>query len=84
MIGHQWRHFGAPYVDCHTDYSGQGTDQLAEVIHTLKTNPDDRRIIMCAWNPPDIKSMVLPPCHVLCQFYAFDGELSCLLFQRSG
>ena len=51
VYGFQWRHFGAEYVDMHTDYSGQGVDQLAEVIHTIKTNPNDRRIIMSAWNP---------------------------------
>ena len=51
VYGFQWRHFGADYVDMHTDYSGQGVDQLAQVIHTIKTNPDDRRIIMSAWNP---------------------------------
>ena len=52
VYGFQWRHFGAEYVDMHTDYSGKGVDQLAEVIHTIKTNPNDRRIIMSAWNPP--------------------------------
>lgn len=51
VYGFQWRHFGAEYVDMHTDYSGKGVDQLAEVIHTIKTNPNDRRIIMSAWNP---------------------------------
>ena len=51
VYGFQWRHFGAEYVDMHTDYSGQGVDQLAQVIHTIKTNPNDRRIIMSAWNP---------------------------------
>ena len=51
VYGFQWRHFGAEYVDMHTDYSGQGVDQLAEVIRTIKTNPNDRRIIMSAWNP---------------------------------
>lgn len=51
VYGFQWRHFGAEYVDMHTDYSGQGVDQLAEVIRTVKTNPNDRRIIMSAWNP---------------------------------
>ena len=59
--GHQWRHFGAKYVDCHTDYHGQGVDQLAQVIHTIKTNPNDRRIIMSAWNPTDLNQMALPP-----------------------
>ncbi|NXN14741.1 TYSY synthase, partial [Indicator maculatus] len=66
------------------DYSNQGVDQLQKVIETIKTNPDDRRIIMCAWNPKDISLMALPPCHALCQFYVQSGELSCQLYQRSG
>ncbi|NWU90394.1 TYSY synthase, partial [Upupa epops] len=67
-----------------SDYSNQGVDQLQEVIKTIKTNPDDRRIVLCAWNPKDIPLMVLPPCHALCQFYVLNGELSCQLYQRSG
>jgi thymidylate synthase len=51
VYGFQWRHFGAEYVDCDTDYTGQGIDQLADVIHKIKTSPYDRRIIMSAWNP---------------------------------
>ena len=51
VYGFQWRHFGAKYKDMYTDYTGQGVDQLARVIHTIRTNPDDRRIIMTAWNP---------------------------------
>src|SRR5271169_1074740 len=51
VYGFQWRHFGAEYVDCETDYTGQGVDQLAEVIHKVKNSPYDRRIIMSAWNP---------------------------------
>ncbi|XP_049626092.1 thymidylate synthase isoform X3 [Suncus etruscus] len=66
------------------DYSGQGVDQLQKVIDTIKTNPDDRRIILCAWNPKDLPLMALPPCHALCQFYVVNGELSCQLYQRSG
>ncbi|CAN8098189.1 unnamed protein product [Discula destructiva] len=69
VYGFQWRHFGADYVDAKTDYTGQGVDQLADVIHKLKTNPYDRRIIMSAWNPKDLKIMALPPCHMLAQFY---------------
>ncbi|XP_040443324.1 thymidylate synthase isoform X2 [Falco naumanni] len=65
-------------------YTNQGVDQLQKVIETIKTNPDDRRIIMCAWNPKDISLMALPPCHALCQFYVLNGELSCQLYQRSG
>uniref|UniRef100_A0A8C0NDJ8 Thymidylate synthase n=2 Tax=Canis lupus familiaris TaxID=9615 RepID=A0A8C0NDJ8_CANLF len=66
------------------DYSGQGVDQLQKVIDTIKTNPDDRRIILCGWNPKDLPLMALPPCHALCQFYVVNGELSCQLYQRSG
>lgn len=83
VYGFQWRHFGAAYTDMHTDYSGQGVDQLQQVIDTIKNNPNDRRIIMCAWNPVDVPKMALPPCHCLCQFYVADGELSCQLYQRS-
>jgi thymidylate synthase len=88
VYGFQWRHFGAEYVDCDTDYSGKGVDQLAQIIHTLKTNPYDRRIILSAWNPPDFPKMALPPCHVFAQFYVNFPEgqkpkLSCCLYQRS-
>ena len=69
VYGFQWRHFGAQYKDAHTDYAGQGVDQLAEVIDKLKNKPYDRRIILSAWNPADLKKMALPPCHMFCQFY---------------
>ena len=69
VYGFQWRHFGAEYVDAKTDYSGQGVDQLAEVIDKLKNKPYDRRIILSAWNPADLKKMALPPCHMFAQFY---------------
>ncbi|XP_007899121.2 thymidylate synthase [Callorhinchus milii] len=84
VYGFQWRHYGADYKDMHSDYTGQGVDQLQKVIDTIKNNPDDRRIIMCAWNPKDVPKMALPPCHALCQFYVLNGELSCQLYQRSG
>ncbi|OJI89869.1 hypothetical protein ASPTUDRAFT_60532 [Aspergillus tubingensis CBS 134.48] len=69
VYGFQWRHFGAEYVDAKTDYTGQGVDQLAEVVKKLKENPFDRRIIMSAWNPKDMRIMALPPCHMFAQFY---------------
>jgi len=83
VYGFQWRHFGATYTDMHADYEGQGIDQLAQVIETIKTRPEDRRIIMCSWNPVDLPAMALPPCHCLVQFYVAEGELSCQLYQRS-
>lgn len=93
VYGFQWRHFGAKYVDALTDYTGQGVDQLAEIIYKLKHNPYDRRIILSAWNPADLKLMALPPCHMFAQFYVSypkseDGEkkkggLHCQLYQRS-
>jgi thymidylate synthase len=83
VYGFQWRHFGAQYVDMHTDYTGQGIDQLINVIETIKNRPEDRRIIICAWNPADLSKMALPPCHCLVQFYVANGELSCQLYQRS-
>lgn len=67
----------------HDDYTNQGIDQLQNVINTIKNNPSDRRIIMCAWNPIDLPIMALPPCHCLVQFYVSNGELSSQMYQRS-
>jgi dihydrofolate reductase / thymidylate synthase len=67
VYGFQWRHFGAEYKDMHTDYTGQGVDQLMRLIDTIKTNPDDRRLVLTAWNPAALKDMALPPCHMFCQ-----------------
>lgn len=81
--GFQWRHFGAQYVDCSTDYSGQGVDQLANCVHMIKNDPTSRRIILSAWNPSDLGQMSLPPCHAMAQFFVSGQELSCMMFQRS-
>ncbi|XP_034226838.1 bifunctional dihydrofolate reductase-thymidylate synthase-like isoform X2 [Prunus dulcis] len=83
VYGFQWRHFGARYTDMNADYTGQGFDQLLDVIDKIKINPDDRRIILSAWNPSDLKLMALPPCHMFAQFYVANGELSCQMYQRS-
>jgi len=84
VYGFQWRHFGAQYRGMNDNYQGQGVDQLKNVIETIKRNPNDRRMIMCAWNASDINKMALPPCHCLVQFYVSENRLSCMLYQRSG
>lgn len=82
--GFQWRHFGAEYKGCDVDYTDQGVDQIAEVISQLQTNPTNRRIILSAWNPRDLKNMALPPCHMMAQFYVKEGKyLICQVYQRS-
>jgi thymidylate synthase len=83
VYGFQWRHFGAEYKDMHADYTGQGVDQLRQCVERIKSSPEDRRIIMTAWNPADLAKMALPPCHMFCQFYVANGELSCQMYQRS-
>jgi thymidylate synthase len=75
IYGAQWRSWAAG--------DGRSIDQIAEVVETLKTQPDSRRLIVTAWNPADIPAMALAPCHCLFQFYVADGRLSCQLYQRS-
>ena len=86
VYGFQWRHSGAEYKDCHTDYKGLGIDQLQNVIDLIQKDPHSRRIIMNAWNPSDLDKMALPPCHVMCQFHVntHNNTLNCQLYQRSG
>jgi thymidylate synthase len=75
VYGRQWRSWSAP--------DGRSIDQIREVVETLKTNPDSRRMIVTAWNPAELPDMALAPCHCLFQFYVADGHLSCQLYQRS-
>jgi thymidylate synthase len=90
--GFQWRHYGAKYIDCNSDYTDCGKDQLSEVVAMIKkvmihpNDPSARRILLNAWNPTQIHEMALPPCHVVYQFDVDvdQKELSCVLFQRSG
>ncbi|MBL8535781.1 MAG: thymidylate synthase [Hyphomonadaceae bacterium] len=75
VYGKQWRSWEAK--------DGRVIDQIANVVHAIKTNPNSRRHIVSAWNPADVDQMALPPCHCLFQFFVADGRLSCQLYQRS-
>jgi thymidylate synthase len=75
VYGKQWRSWGTA--------DGREIDQISNLIERIKTNPDDRRMIVSAWNVGEIGAMALPPCHCLFQFYVADGKLSCQLYQRS-
>ncbi|MDR1744010.1 MAG: thymidylate synthase [Dysgonamonadaceae bacterium] len=75
VYGSQWRSW--------PDYSGRYIDQISEVVNTLKSNPDSRRIIVCSWNVALIPQMKLPPCHCFFQFYVANNRLSLQLYQRS-
>lgn len=81
IYGFQWRHYGEKYIDMNTQY--KGFDQLLNVIEKIKSDPNDRRVILCAWNPLDIDKMALPPCHCLVQFYVDDNKLYSQMYQRS-
>lgn len=75
VYGAQWRSWPTP--------DGGHVDQIAQVLESLKKNPDSRRHLVCAWNVGQIDQMALPPCHCLFQFYVAEGKLSCQLYQRS-
>ncbi|WP_201308052.1 thymidylate synthase [Companilactobacillus farciminis] len=76
VYGAQWRHW--------QKRDGGFIDQISNVIEQIKKTPDSRRLIVSAWNPEDVPTMALPPCHTLFQFYVNEGKLSCQLYQRSG
>lgn len=75
VYGAQWRSWPKP--------GGGHIDQIANLVESIKTNPNSRRHIVSAWNPAEVDEMALPPCHCLFQFYVADGKLSCQLYQRS-
>lgn len=85
--GFQWRHFGAKYINCNTDYQGEGIDQISYIINLLKNDPYSRRIFLSAWNPKDLYKTCLPPCHVSIQFFVEEIDnkkhLSGHMYQRS-
>lgn len=75
VYGYQWRHWRTP--------DGREIDQIRQVLDSIRSRPDSRRHIVTAWNPADVDSMALPPCHAMFQFYVADGALSCQMYQRS-
>lgn len=98
VYGAQWRRWPKYEIEEYSGTHGEGTsidyfhnatvkvtyiDQIAQIINQIKNRPDDRRIIVSAWNVADIEDMALPPCHYAFQFYVSDGKLSCMLNQRS-
>ena len=76
VYGRQWRSWTGP--------DGRVIDQIAQVVASIRDNPNSRRHIVTAWNPADVDDMALPPCHCLFQFFVAEGRLSCQLYQRSG
>ncbi|WP_215225844.1 thymidylate synthase [Echinicola shivajiensis] len=75
VYGYQWRHW--------PDGKGGEIDQIKNLIHQIKNNPNSRRLLVSAWNVADVDNMALPPCHTMFQFYVAEGKLSCQLYQRS-
>ena len=75
VYGVQWRHW--------RKLDGTTVDQLSQIIERIKTDPNDRRLIVTAWNPGELDEMALPPCHMIFQFFVTDGKLSLHMFQRS-
>ncbi len=75
VYGKQWRSWAAP--------DGRSIDQIANVLRSIRENPESRRHVVTAWNPADVEAMALPPCHCLFQFHVANGRLSCQLYQRS-
>jgi len=83
IYGWQWRNFGAKYTAHDVPAQGQGVDQLKALVQTLKTDTDNRRMIVSAWNPIDLPRMALPPCHYAFQVTVIDGKVNLLWNQRS-
>ena len=83
IYGFQWRNFNGEYINGQLPKLETSRDQLFNVLRELKENPSSRRIIFSGWNPNQLDSMCLPPCHVLYQFYVNNGKLNCQMYQRS-
>ena len=83
IYGFQWRHFGSEYKGDSDDYRDKGIDQLKNLVNKLKTDPNDRRMIVTAWNPEEISKMALPPCHYGFQVTVTNDKLNLMWNQRS-
>nr|AIA18152.1 thymidylate synthase [uncultured bacterium] len=83
VYGYQWRSWPKYIKQENGLYSRVHVDQISNIIETIKTNPDSRRLIVSAWNVADLDEMALPPCHMMFQFYVINGRLDCQLYQRS-
>ena len=83
IYGFQWRHYDAEYNGFEKDYSGEGIDQLENLIDTLKNDPNNRRMIVSSWNPNQLDEMALPPCHYGFQVSVTDNKLDLMWIQRS-
>lgn len=83
IYGFQWRHYNAPYQNFDTGYAGAGVDQLKKLVEKIKTDPNDRRLLVMAWNPGQLNEMALPPCHYGFQVTVLNGRLNLLWNQRS-
>lgn len=86
MYGYQWRHWGAEYTGCDSDYNGKGIDQLSILVENIRKDPHSRRHILSAWNVDQLDQGVLAPCHILAQFNVSGDRkwLDCQMYQRSG
>lgn len=83
IYGFQWRHYNAPYYSFNADYTNQGVDQFKRLVDKLKSDPNDRRMIVIAWNPLALQDMALPPCHYGFQVTVINNKLNLLWNQRS-
>jgi thymidylate synthase len=85
--GFQWRHWSKPYNGYYASHgvgsNANGIDQLSNVVKTIRKNPNDRRMIVSAWNVSELNKMALEPCHLLYQFNVTDGKLNLAWYQRS-
>lgn len=83
IYGFQWRNFGAEYVDCDTDYTGQGFDQIKDLVEKLDKRVDSKRFLVTNWNPKDVPEMAVPSCPCMFQIIRHGDKLNLSFFQRS-